>query len=145
MTEALPSQRVLVHTSTQAIRWADMDALGHVNNTVYFRYMEQARIEWLYGLAAGEGGYVGGSGPVIANASCNFLAPLVYPGEVEVRMFLGEPGRTSVGSFYEIHSGGRKFADGASRIVWIDVGTGKPVPLPAAVTGPLRAMTQGAK
>ena len=30
------------------IRWGDMDAMGHVNNTVYFRYMEQTRIEWLY-------------------------------------------------------------------------------------------------
>lgn len=140
MTETLPSQRVLVHTSTQSIRWADMDALGHVNNLVYFRYMEQARIEWLYALAQGAGGYVDGSGPVIANASCNFLAPLVYPGELEVRMFLAEPGRTSVGSFYEIHCGGRKFAEGASRIVWIDIATGRPVPLPAAVTAPLRTL-----
>ena len=39
--------RLLVHTSRQPIRWGDMDALGHVNNTVYFRYMEQARIEWI--------------------------------------------------------------------------------------------------
>jgi acyl-CoA thioester hydrolase len=140
MTEAPPSQRVLVHPSTQSIRWADMDALGHVNNTVYFRYMEQARIEWLYALAQGEGGYVDGSGPVIANASRNFLAPLMYPGELEVRMFLAEAGRTSVGSYYEIHSSGRTFADGASRIVWIDIETGRPVPLPAAVTAPLRAL-----
>ena len=45
--------RVLVHTSLQPIRWGDMDVLGHVNNTVYFRYMEQARIEWIYALASG--------------------------------------------------------------------------------------------
>ena len=42
--------RLLVHTSRQAVRWADMDMLGHVNNTSYFRYFEQARIEWVYGL-----------------------------------------------------------------------------------------------
>jgi acyl-CoA thioester hydrolase len=142
MTEAPSSQRILVHTSRQAIRWGDMDALGHVNNTVYFRYMEQARIEWLYALAKGAGGYDGGSGPVIVNAHCDFLAPLVYPGDVEVRMFLGDPGRTSVDSYYEIHSGGRKFADGSSRIVWIDIASGKPVPLPAAVTEPLRALAE---
>jgi acyl-CoA thioester hydrolase len=29
------------------VRWGDMDAYGHVNNTVYFRYMEQVRVEWL--------------------------------------------------------------------------------------------------
>ena len=56
-----------------------------------------------------------GQGPVIVNASCNFLMPLVYPGDVEVRMYLGDPGRTSVGSYYEICTDGRKYADGASR------------------------------
>ncbi len=83
--------RMLVHTSRQPIRWGDMDALGHVNNTVYFRYLEQARIEWIYGLHA-EGEAYDRIGPVIVNASCTFLEPLVYPGEIEVRMYLGDPG-----------------------------------------------------
>ena len=114
--------RVLVHTSRQPIRWGDMDMLGHVNNTVYFRYCEQARIEWTYGLYAGSDLY-DKTGPVIVNASCTFLLPLVYPGEVEVRMYLGEPGRTSVGSYYEILKDGRKYADGAAKMVWL---TGSP-------------------
>ena len=38
--------RRLAHLERIAIRWGDMDAMGHVNNTVYFRYMEQARISW---------------------------------------------------------------------------------------------------
>jgi acyl-CoA thioester hydrolase len=127
-----------VHTSIQAIRWADMDMLGHVNNVVYFRYMEQARIEWLYALAAGAG-YRSGQGPVIVNASCNFAVPLVYPGDVQVKLWLGDPGRTSIGSFYEIFSNGRPHADGAAKIVWIDLTTGRPVPLPEAIAAPLKA------
>ena len=43
----MTAKRKLVHTEILAIRWGDMDALGHVNNTVYFRFMEQARISWL--------------------------------------------------------------------------------------------------
>ena len=43
--DALP--RRLLHTSRQIVRWGDMDFYGHVNNTVYFRYFEQARVEWL--------------------------------------------------------------------------------------------------
>jgi len=39
--------RLFAHRFTLAVRWGDMDAMGHVNNTVYFRYMEQTRIEWL--------------------------------------------------------------------------------------------------
>ena len=132
--------RLHVHTSVQPVRWGDMDMLGHVNNTVYFRYMEQARIEWLYA-ASTTGGYVpGGSGPVIVNASCTFEQPLVYPGDVEVRMYLGNPGRTSVGSYYELYKDGRRHAEGAAKIVWIDFATGRPTPLPEAIAAPLRAL-----
>jgi acyl-CoA thioester hydrolase len=134
----LPEQRVLVHTSLQPVRWGDMDMLGHVNNTVYFRYMEQARIEWVHALAQGRG-YDDGQGPVIANASCNFGSPVVYPADVEVRMYIGDPGRTSIGSYYDLLVDGHRCADGAARIVWIDRASGRPVPLPESV----RALVQG--
>ena len=130
--------RLLVHSSRQSIRWGDMDALGHVNNTVYFRYMEQARIEWLFGLYPERSAY-GDTGPVIVNASCTFLEPLVYPGDIEVRMYLGDAGRSSVGSSYEIVCAGRTFAEGAAKMVWVDLATGKSAPLPEAVVAPLRA------
>jgi acyl-CoA thioester hydrolase len=131
--------RLLVHTSRQPIRWGDMDMLGHVNNTVFFRYCEQARIEWTYGLHP-DGDAYAGTGPVIVNASCTFLLPLVYPGDVEVRMYLGDPGRTSVGTYYEILKNGTKYADGAAKMVWIDLATGRSVPLPDVVTSPLRTL-----
>ena len=131
--------RLLVHTSRQAIRWADMDMLGHVNNTSYFRYFEQARIEWVYGLPA-PGAAFKGTSHVIVNASCTFLQPLVYPGEIEVRMYLGEPGRSSIGSFYELSMDDRKYADGAAKIVWIDLATGRSVPLPDVVAAHVREL-----
>lgn len=117
-----------------------MDALGHVNNTVYFRYMEQARIEWIYAFGRDlRSGSEAGSGPVIVNASCTFVEPLSYPGDCEVRMYLANPGRTSIGSFYEIWKDGRKFAEGAAKIVWIDLATMRPTPLPAEVVAQVRA------
>ena len=131
--------RHLVHTSIQPVRWGDMDALGHVNNTVYFRYMEQARIEWLYAQSRDADPYATGQGPVIVNASCTFREPLVYPGEVEVRMYLADPGRSSVGSYYEIRKGKTLVAEGAAKIVWIDVATGRPTALPERIAAPLRA------
>lgn len=39
------TDKKLIHISRIKIRWGDMDAFGHVNNTVYFRYMEQTRID----------------------------------------------------------------------------------------------------
>ena len=128
-----------MHTSRQAIRWGDMDMLGHVNNTSYFRYFEQARIEWLYGLQ-GPGAAFSGTGPVIVNASCTFLEPLVYPGDIEVRMYLGDPGRTSIGSYYDLTMNDKKHADGAARIVWIDIASGRSVPLPEVIAAPVRAL-----
>lgn len=139
----MTAARLHVHTTTLAIRWGDMDALGHVNNTVYFRYMEQARIEWLF-KNVDPRAYDQGRGPVIANASCNFLLPLVFPATIEVRMFLAHPGRSSVSSYYEIFSEAKKFADGAAKIVWVDFATGRSTPLPDHIAAPLRALTSEA-
>jgi acyl-CoA thioester hydrolase len=133
----MKAHRVLVHTSIQPIRWGDMDALGHVNNTVYFRYMEQTRIEWLYALAREGVGYLSGTGPVIVNASCTFMVPIVYPGDVEVRMYLAEPGRSSIGSHYELDCAGKRMAEGDAKIVWIDLASGRSVPLPDQVRAKL--------
>jgi acyl-CoA thioester hydrolase len=134
----MTDSRLLVHTSLQKIRWGDMDAFGHVNNTVYFRYMEQARLEWLYAQAEKSGGHDAREGPVIVNASCDFLLPLVYPGDIEVRMFLGDLGRTSIGTYYEIWMDGRKYAAGGSKMVWINRDTGRSTPLPDGIAALLR-------
>ena len=104
------------HTSRQAIRWADMDMLGHVNNTSYFRYFEQARIEWPTDCRSGD---AFGHGPVIVNASCTFLVPLVYPGESKCACIWATRAH-SIGSYYELTMNERKYAEGAAKIVWID-------------------------
>jgi acyl-CoA thioester hydrolase len=136
----MTTSRIHVHTSTFGLRFADMDALGHVNNAAYFTFMEQARVEWLTRHAPDA--YKHGTGPVIANASCNYRMPLVYPREIEVRMYLGAPGRSSMDSFYEIAAGGTTFADGAAKIVWVDLKTGKSTPLPDHIADPLRALAK---
>lgn len=122
--------RMLVHTTLMPIRWGDMDAYQHVNNTTYFRYMEQARVEYLEGL--GYSILPENTAPVIINASCTFLIPLTYPGNVEVRMFLGAPGRSSFMSSYEIRikDDDTLYATGEAKIVWTDVASGKSVPIP---------------
>jgi acyl-CoA thioester hydrolase len=70
-----------------------MDAYGHVNNTIYFRYMEQARVEWIEAMQVSSARAA--TGPVIINASCTFLIPMNYPGMVEVRTYAGAIGRSS--------------------------------------------------
>lgn len=123
--------QILIHTARMPVRWGDMDAFGHVNNTVYFRYMEQARIEWL-----GTGAVdilVNGEGPVIVNASCTFLRQLKYPADIEVRMYAAGPGRSSVQTRYEIYAVDQPailYAEGSAKIVWVNFMQEKSVPLP---------------
>jgi acyl-CoA thioester hydrolase len=114
-----------------------MDAMGHVNNTVYFRYMEQARIGWFESLVPGEDAWKS-TGIVIANASCNFKRALNYPGTVEVRVSVGAPGGSSVPTFYELWLDDELYADGAATVVFIDMQAQKPVRIPERIRSLLR-------
>lgn len=122
----------VVKTVTIPIRWSDIDSLGHVNNSCYFSYFEQARIEWLkaidYSLTPGKP-----TGPVLVNAHCSFLHELTFPGDIDVTMSLGEPGRSSFMSYYQLYKSGnttRLCAEGAAKVVWVDYRAKKSIPLP---------------
>lgn len=131
---ASSSPRKLLLTTRIPVRWGDMDYYGHVNNTVYFRYFEQARVEWLEG-----DGYTvspeADAGAVIINACCTFMVPVTYPATVVVHLYAGEPGRSSVMTWYELYVEGddRLYAEGSAKVVWMDPRTGKSVPLPDAL------------
>ena len=125
-------RRKLVHVERIPIRWGDMDAMGHVNNTVYFRYMEQARISWFDTLVpSGEAWKA--TGIVIANASCNFKRAINYPGTVEVKVYTEAPGGSSVATHYELMLNGELYADGAATVVFIDMQKQKPIRIPQAI------------
>jgi acyl-CoA thioester hydrolase len=126
------TERKLVHVENIPIRWGDMDAMGHVNNTVYFRYMEQARVSWFEDQLS-RGDAWKDTGIVIANASCNFKRALSYPGTVEVRLSIDPPGGSSVGTFYELKMDDRLYADGAAVVVFIDMKSQKPVRIPEGI------------
>lgn len=124
----------LIYTTRMAVRWGDMDAYGHVNNTVYFRYFEQTRVEWLERMGS-RVSVEEPVGPVIINASCTFLAPVNYPATVVIKMYAGDPGRSSVMTWYELFVEGdeRVYAEGAAKTVWMDTRTGKSAPIPDVV------------
>ena len=113
------------------IRWGDMDAQGHVNNTVYFRYMEQARIEWLerFGWLAGQRSHV----TMIVNAACTFPVPLTYPGTIETRLFAGTTRAVERRNLVRITRGRGRYCfvpKVSAKLVWVDAVSGKSCPLP---------------
>lgn len=124
------SSKKPVFVSRIPIRWGDMDAMGHVNNTVFFRYLEQARIEWYSHIGRGKRA---GTETVVVHCHCTYYAPLTYPGEIEVRTWAGSPGRSSFEIVQEIRrtdDPDTLCAIGGSKVVWVDPETGKSTPLP---------------
>jgi acyl-CoA thioester hydrolase len=127
----LPAEKKPVFEMVVPIRWGDMDAMGHVNNTLYFRYMEIARLDWVFKVCGST--RLEGQGPVVINAFCNFLRQLEFPGEVRVTVFVTKPGRTSFESYHTLErtdQPGVVYAEGGARIVWTDYAAKKSAPMP---------------
>ena len=130
----LPDARKLTLEMVIPIRWGDMDAMGHVNNTIYFRYMEIVRIEWLH--KVGGSPDPAGEGPVIVNAFCNFIKQLEYPGDVLAKHYVANPGRSSFETYITLERSdapGVIYASGGAKTVWVNFPQQKSVPLPEAV------------
>lgn len=128
----LPDTYHAVFEMAIPLRWGDMDSFGHVNNTVYFRFMEEVRICWFRTLDLTSS--VKGQGPVIVNASMEFLRQLHYPGDVIGKMFVGPPGRSSFETRFELFRAddpATLYARGAAKCVWIDYAAARSVPIPA--------------
>lgn len=69
----------------QAVAWGDMDAFGHVNNVLYYRYIESARIHYLEGLNIEEKLYT-----VVASNQCKYLSPVFYPDTLKIGVRIDE-------------------------------------------------------
>ena len=126
----LPEKKKLTLEMVIPIRWGDMDAMGHVNNTIYFRYMEIVRIEWLHRVGATPA--PAGEGVVIVNAFCNFIKQLEYPGDVLAKHYVAEPGRTSFNAYITLERSdapGVIYASGGAKTVWVDFPKQKSAPL----------------
>jgi acyl-CoA thioester hydrolase len=127
----MPDAPRLLHSLKLQVRWGDMDALGHVNNAEYLRYFEQSRVDWLDGLGYRTTGE--GAGPILAKTTVTYLKPVVYPSEVEVRLFASRVGNTSFTVASDIVNGrdaAERFTEGEFVIVWFDYSAGRAVPVP---------------
>ncbi len=126
-------------STTVEVRWRDVDALGHVNNAVYFTYLEQARMHYLRALnmATDDPQQVGF---ILAEASCQFKSPIKLGERVTVHARVSELRNSSFSFDYRMTGAdGRLAAIAHSVQVCYDYARQKPVPIPdvwrQAVTG----------
>lgn len=127
----IPEVKKLVYEMRFPVRWGDMDAMGHVNNATYFRYMETARIDWFRSIGCVPDAQ--GEGPVIVNAFCNFYRQFEYPDEVLLKMYVSDPGRTTFESWAtmeKVAEPGVVCAAGGATTIWVNFPQQKAVGLP---------------
>jgi acyl-CoA thioester hydrolase len=131
----IPEKKKLIFECVIPIRWGDMDAMKHLNNASYFRFMETCRIDWFQSLGRGLGSEEldGGCGILIVNAFCNFYRQLEYPGDVLMKMYVSDPGRSSFESWNTMErtdQPGVIYAAGGATTVWSNFKEQKSAPLP---------------
>jgi acyl-CoA thioester hydrolase len=130
MTDLLDGFPVIIDVP---VAWGEMDAFGHVNNIVYFRYFESARIAYLD--AIGFRGDDGGSGPILASTHCRFRLPLEYPDVVRVGARATDISDDRFAMEYRVVSTRHAAlaAEGGGVIVAYDYGVGAKTRIPDAV------------
>jgi acyl-CoA thioester hydrolase len=113
------------------VQWGDQDALGHVNNIVYFRWCESARIEYLGRLGLSAAGTGQAAGVIVAAIGCDFRSPVTFPDTVLVSACITRIGRSSMAMEHKIYSQAQQavVAEATSTIVAFDHGTGASRPV----------------
>lgn len=112
-------------TIERKVYWGEMDALGHVNNVQYLRYFEDLRTDLIQAYA--QELQRGDTGPVVAEVSCQFLAPVFYPDTLHLGLTVEHIGNSQVIQQYHIYSVSQsaEVAIGRARLVNINTETGK--------------------
>ena len=121
------------------LRWSDLDAFDHVNNSRYLTFLEQARIECFESI--GEAWVTDDTAPVVASATLNFRYPIGYPADVFVELSTARVGTSSVVIDHRIVAAdGTLHCDGHVVAVWVDRRDGKPTELPPGVRRALETL-----
>jgi acyl-CoA thioester hydrolase len=116
------------------VRWRDLDAFNHVNNSNYLTYLEEARLQWLR--------HVPGpwfdetSMPVLAASNINYRRPIAWPASLHIELRCERLGNSSMTIAHRIVDAGnaeRLYSDGHVVMVWMNPASGKPTPLPEAI------------
>jgi len=114
------------------VLWGDQDVLRHVNNTVYLRWCETARVVYLDRIGM-LGVYASLSrGPILASVSCDYRLPVTYPDSVQVGARVTQVGNSSFTMEHRVvgQSAAAVVAEASSTLVFFDYKENRPIQLP---------------
>ncbi len=119
----------------QPVAWGDMDSFQHVNNVVYFRYFENARVEYFHRIGWWEYMDETGVGPIVASTQARFRRPVKYPDTLaagaKVISFAAD--RFTVRHVLVSRKTGEMVTEGDAVVVSIDYRKNMKVPLPQEI------------
>ncbi len=145
---AMPAQRRIQPVSVEiVVAWGDMDAFQHVNNTVYLRWFETARIAYFERIGVmGAKQAETGIGPILAHATVDYRRPVTYPDRVRVGVNVSAFGTRSFTMSYQVWSEAQQalVATGQTVIVMFDYRGGRAVPVDEELRGAIAAV-EGAR
>lgn len=128
------------------VAWGDMDSFHHVNNTVYLRWFETARIAYFEKLGmATASGAPGVAAPILARATVDFRKPVTFPDRIVVRTRVSKVGNTSFTMQYEVVSAKLGLAaEGEGIVVMLDYAKGTKTPVDEALRLRIAALESAA-
>ncbi|MEX2584622.1 MAG: thioesterase family protein [Gemmatimonadota bacterium] len=117
---------------TNPVVWGEMDAFGHVNHTVFFRYFENSRIDYLTRVGFGDRERRDGIGPIMHSVSARFRLPLTYPDTAWTGVRVTEilPDRVLMEHRLVSETAGAVGAEGSAIVVSFDYDARQKTPLP---------------
>jgi len=117
---------------TVPVQWGDQDPFGHVNNTVYFRWFESARIAYCLRVGLGDSDAGEKVAPILASITCQFRRALTFPDIIRVGARVTRIGRTSMTMEHAVVSDAQAAlaAEGTSVLVVLDYQQNRPHPVP---------------
>jgi acyl-CoA thioester hydrolase len=129
----------VIHETKLRVRYAEIDAQGHVNNAVYLSYFEVGRVEWLRtaGLSyreLEERGY----GIVVVEVLAHYRRAAFFDDELTLRTELADLSRASMRFEYVVSRDGELLVTGHTRHACVDLATGKPIRVPEEVLAAAR-------
>jgi len=134
-------------TISQDVVWGDMDAFGHINNTVYFRYFENIRMSYFEKTPVNQHKEKTQVGPILASTQCQFRAPLTFPDSITIA--------TRIANLDELSNGEKRFtmeyaifsetqdciaAKGEGLIVYYDYNQSKSCAIPENIISAFKAL-----
>ena len=127
-------EKILIHTTNFVVRWGDMDGFGHVNNTVYFLYAQEARFALMHERNLHLNAH--NISPILGATSCKFIRPIVYPETVTVETWFSHVNDKKAFFEHVIKSATKTdliYAIIEATVIWFDFAANKSINIPEEV------------